>query len=53
MKSMQECLEIWQSEAYQNRVRELEEEGCTTSDAQGVADVEFGALPKIIKGGLK
>ena len=26
---------------YAKRVRELEEEGCTTSDAQGVADVEL------------
>lgn len=26
---------------YAERVRELEEEGLTTSDAQGVADVEF------------
>jgi len=33
--------EIWQSEAYKQRVIELEEEGCTTSDAQGVADAEF------------
>lgn len=27
---------------YAERVRELEAEGMTTSDAQGVADVEFG-----------
>lgn len=26
---------------YQQRVRELEAEGMTTSDAQGVADAEF------------
>lgn len=26
---------------YEARVRELEEEGCCTSDAQGIADVEF------------
>ena len=28
-------------EAYEKRVRELETEGLTTSEAQGVADVEF------------
>jgi hypothetical protein len=26
---------------YETRVRELEQEGCDTSDAQGIADVEF------------
>jgi hypothetical protein len=26
--------------SYENRVRQLEDEGCTTSDAQSVADVE-------------
>ncbi len=31
---------------YQARVRELEAEGLTTSDAQGVADVEFDTLKK-------
>lgn len=41
MKTSQERIEIWQSEQYQNRVRELEKDGCTTSDAQGIADVEF------------
>lgn len=25
---------------YEQRVRQLEQEGCTTSDAQGVADLE-------------
>jgi hypothetical protein len=30
---------------YEKRVRELEEEGLTTSDAQSVADVEFESLP--------
>lgn len=34
-------LKIWQSKEYIDRVLQLEEEGCTTSDAQGVADVEF------------
>ncbi len=29
---------------YAARVRELEDEGLTTSDAQGVADVEFGLV---------
>jgi len=29
---------------YEARVRELEDEGCTTSDAQAIADVEFGNL---------
>jgi len=29
---------------YERRVRELEEEGLTTSDAQSVADVEFEAM---------
>ena len=27
--------------AYETRVRELEAEGLTTSDAQGIADLEF------------
>jgi hypothetical protein len=27
--------------AYEKRVQELEDEGLTTSDAQGVADMEF------------
>ena len=27
--------------AYEKRVHELEDEGLTTSDAQGVADMEF------------
>jgi len=31
----------WQSEEYSKRVRELEEEGLDTSDAQGCADAEF------------
>jgi hypothetical protein len=26
---------------YEKRVEELEEEGCTRSDAQGIADMEF------------
>jgi hypothetical protein len=29
---------------YEKRVRELEEEGLTTSDAQSVADMEFEAM---------
>lgn len=32
---------IWQSDEYKERVRELEQEGLTTSDAQAVADAEF------------
>jgi hypothetical protein len=35
---------------YARRVRELEAEGMTTSDAQGCADVEFGLLPQLTKG---
>jgi len=44
---------------YERRVRELEEEGLTTSDAQSVADVEFELLPayddyyKIVEGTLR
>lgn len=44
---------------YEKRVRELEEEGLTTSDAQAVADVEFETLPayddyyKIFQGTLR
>ena len=30
-----------QHAAYVARVEELEAEGCTTSDAQGIADMEF------------
>ena len=41
MKTPEERLAIWQSVEYKNRVKELEKEGCTTSYAQGVADVEF------------
>ena len=26
---------------YEKRVQELEDEGCTRSDAQGIADMEF------------
>lgn len=37
-----ECLKGW----YQKRVLELEAEGLTTSDAQGVADVEHNKLHK-------
>lgn len=29
--------------AYEKRVQELEEEGCTRSDAQAIADMEFEA----------
>jgi hypothetical protein len=29
---------------YEKRVRELEEEGLTTSDAQAIADMEFEAM---------
>ena len=32
----------WSSPNYAARVAELEAEGLTTSDAQGIADVEFG-----------
>lgn len=42
--TIQEVKRIWQSKEYQKRVLELEQEGLTTSDAQGVADVEFGAV---------
>lgn len=41
MKTSQERLKLWQSKEYQQRVLELENEGLTTSDAQGVADAEF------------
>jgi len=27
--------------AYEKRIQELQEEGCTRSDAQGIADMEF------------
>jgi len=39
-----ECLQIWQSVEYKERVNQLEDEGLTTSDAQSVADTEFGIL---------
>ena len=35
-----------QHAAYVARVKELEAEGCDTSDAQGIADMEFDALTK-------
>jgi len=35
-----------QHAAYVARVEELEAEGCDTSDAQGIADMEFDALTK-------
>ena len=38
-------LAIWQSKEYQDRVLQLEQEGCTTSDAQGIADVELKLCP--------
>jgi hypothetical protein len=44
---------------YEKRVRELEEEGLTTSDAQAVADVEFESFSayddyyKIFQGTLR
>jgi hypothetical protein len=34
-------LEMQHQKQYEQRVRELEAEGMTTSDAQGVADAEF------------
>lgn len=36
-----------QPEGYAERVEALEQEGMTTSDAQGIVDVEFGLLPTI------
>lgn len=39
-----ECMKVYQSKQYKERVRQLEEEGCCTSDAQSIADVEFNAL---------
>jgi hypothetical protein len=39
-------------EAYVARVEELEAEGCTTSDAQGIADWEFDSIINP-KGGVK
>ena len=42
--TIKEVMKIYQTKEYQNRVRELESEGLTTSDAQGVADVEFKAI---------
>lgn len=33
-------------EVYAERVRQLEREGMTTSDAQGVADIEFLSMAK-------
>lgn len=36
---------------YAKRVRKLEKEGLTTSDAQGVADVEFAAQIKALRRG--
>ena len=42
VKTSQERLIIWQSKEYQERVLQLEADGCCTSDAQGIADVEFG-----------
>ncbi len=41
MKTIKTMIDIWQSEEYRKRVLELEEEGLTTSDAQGCADAEF------------
>lgn len=35
---------------YAKRVRQLEREGLCTSDAQGVADVEFSRPPKLVRG---
>ena len=44
--------DIWKSQEYQDRVIQLEQEGLTTSDAQGVADAEYlNLLTK--KGGVK
>lgn len=42
--STKDCIKIYQSKEYQQRVLQLEAEGLTTSDAQGVADVEFNAI---------
>jgi hypothetical protein len=33
-------------EKWLERVEELENEGCTTSDAQGIADMEFDLIQK-------
>jgi len=33
-----------QHEEWVKRVEELENEGCTTSDAQGIADMEFDMI---------
>jgi hypothetical protein len=44
MKSIQEKLAVYQSKEYKERLLQLEEEGCTTSDAQAVADVEFNCV---------
>ena len=41
---LDEVAKIYQSKIYQDRVKELEAEGMTTSDAQGVADVEFNLI---------
>ena len=42
--TVKEVMKIYQSKEYQEKVQQLEREGYTTSDAQGRADVEFGAL---------
>ncbi len=39
--SMAALLAVWSSDAYAARVRQLENEGLTTSDAQSVADAEL------------
>ena len=41
MKSPNKMYIVWQSKEYQERVEQLEIEGCTTSDAQGIDDAEF------------
>lgn len=40
-ETMKKLMEFAKSEASEKRVAELEAEGLTTSDAQGVADAEF------------
>ena len=40
-------LDIWDSDEYINRVHQLEDEGFTTSDAQGKADIEFNCIMSI------
>ena len=44
--TMATLIAVWSSDAYAARVRQLENEGLTTSDAQSVADAEYNLVAK-------